>query len=45
MPDVATTLNNMGNLYVKMGHHDEALKSYKEALEIKRKLVHVGTNL
>ena len=37
-PDVATTLNNLGNLHQTTGKHGEAEKEYGEALEIRRHL-------
>ena len=37
-PTRATTLNNLGNLQSQKNEFEDALKSYKEALEIRRKL-------
>ena len=36
--DVATTLNNIGNMHCDLTHYDEAEKEYKEALKIYREL-------
>ena len=38
LPDVAMTLNNMGNLHAQVGHPDKALKHYEEALGIYQEL-------
>ena len=38
LPDVAMTLNNLGNLHRNIGKHGDAEKEYGEALEIRRKL-------
>ena len=38
LPDVATTLNNLGALQSDLGRYSEAEGSYQEALEIRRKL-------
>jgi predicted ATPase len=35
LPDVAMTLNNMGNLHDDMGHPDEAMGCYQEAIGIR----------
>ena len=36
-PDVATTYNNMANVYNKQGKNDEALAMYEKALSIRLK--------
>jgi tetratricopeptide (TPR) repeat protein len=40
-PEVASTLNKLGNLYYEQGDFENALKVYKEGLEVERAVLDV----